>query len=99
MNEALPQTLQHALDLSRRMLAASAKDDWDLVQSIQIELDQAVRAAGTPTAPTRHAFDTLAGQHLEVTRRAALARHDIEARLSKQTYNQRALHAYLEPQR
>lgn len=95
MSTPSPAPLDRALDLSQRMLAASDQADWDTLQALQAQLDQALRDAGPASEHTRHAFETLAARHQRISAQAQAACLALGQELGRQRYNQRALHAYL----
>lgn len=99
MNTLDDDALKRALTLSARMLSASERSDWDAVRALHGELEHALRDADAPTPANRDAYATLLEQQQRVRERAQAAQRELEEVMSRQNYNQRALHTYLSPGR
>lgn len=95
MSDPQPDALDRALDVSQRMLAASEQAEWDNVQALQEQLQQALDAAGPATETTRHAFERLATNQRRIGQRAASARDALNLEMGRHRYSRRALDAYL----
>lgn len=95
MTRSPPTALERALDISQRMLTASERAEWSIVQALDEQLRRVLETAGPATEATRSVFETLAGNQHRIGQRACTARDALNHELGRHRYSRRALHAYL----
>lgn len=95
MDDIRDNGLDHALQLSTRMLGAAGAGDWVNVASLQAECDVLLRRDHAADEATRTVLLELQRQHQSVTALVGRARDVIAQELGRHRHNHRALNAYL----